>query len=333
MLGSATAGGLVVIGRRLLVAVVAAACAAGSALAQSYPAKPIRIIVGFSPGGPADVMARLIAQKMPAALGQSLIIENRPGAGGSIAAKSVAESEPDGYTLLLGNTSTLVISPLVYRNVGYDPVKAFVPVAQLGTTSNLLIVSPSVQAKSVAELIALAKAAPGRLNYSSPGVGTPPHLIGELFKQRAGIDIVHVPYKGGGHASQGVIAGEVQLIFENPATSLPLIQGGQVRGLAVTSEARNPQAPGLPTMIESGLPDFISVSFTGVVAPAGTPPGVVARLNGAINEALKSSEVSAALTKLSVEPRIGSSEEFSGFLAREREKWGALVRSAGVRVE
>jgi tripartite-type tricarboxylate transporter receptor subunit TctC len=318
---------------RLVLVILAAMLFPSTALAQSYPTKPIRIIVGFSPGGPADVMARLIAQRFPAILGQSLVIENRAGAGGSIAAKSVAESEPDGYTLLLGNTSTLVISPLVYRSVGYDPAKAFAPVAQLGTTSNLLIVSPTVAAKSVAELIALAKANPGKLNYSSPGVGTPPHLIAEMFKQRAGIDIVHVPYKGGGAASQAVIAGEVQLVFENPAASLPLVQNGQVRGLAVTSEARNPQAPELPTMIESGLPDFVSVSFTGVVAPAGTPASVVARLNGAINDSLRSAEVSAAMTKLGVEQRIGSPEDFAAFLTREREKWGAVVRSAGVRVD
>jgi len=303
------------------------------AAAQTYPNKPIKVIVGFAPGGPADVMARLIAQRIPAILGQSFIVENRAGAGGTIGAKAAADAEPDGYTLLLGNTSTLVISPTVYQNIGYDPVKSFAPVAVLGVTANMLVVNPALPAKSVRELIALAKSTPGKLNYSSPGAGTPPHLIGELFKLRTSADIVHVPYKGGGLAMQAVIAGEVQMAFENTAVSLPHVQGGQVRGLAFTSEKRNPQAPELPTMIESGVPEFVTASFTGVVAPAGTPAAIVNRLNAAINECLKSSEVQAALTKLSVETRIGLPEDFSAFLAKERAKWVPLVKAAGVKAE
>ena len=320
-------------GTRLLLSFLLSVVAVASAPAQTYPNKPVRVIVGFGPGGPADVMARLIAQRMPATLGQSWIIDNRPGAGGSIAAKAVAEAEPDGYTLLLGNTSTLVISPLVYRNVGYDPVKAFAPVAVLGTTSNVMVINPKLPMTSVQELVAFAKANPGKLNYATPGAGTPPHLIGETFKVKAGIDIVHVPYKGGGSAGHAVIAGDVQIAFENPAVSLPLAQAGQVRALAVTSERRNPQAPELPTMIESGIPDFVSVSFTGVVAPAGTPKPIVDRLSAAINETLRSSEVHAALTKLSVETRIGSPEDFIAFLARERERWAVAVKAAGAKVE
>jgi len=203
----------------------------------------------------------------------------------------------------------------------------------LGTTSNFLIVHPSFAATSVRELIALAKAEPGKLNYSSPGSGTPPHLIGEMLKLKAGINIVHVPYKGGGPSAQAVVAGEVQMTFENPTVSLPLAQGGQVRALAVTSETRNRQAPDVPTMIESGVADFISVSFTGVVAPAGTPAAIVARLNAAVNESLKSAEIDAALGRLAVEPRIGSPEDFSAFLAHERDKWGAAIKAAGVKVE
>jgi tripartite-type tricarboxylate transporter receptor subunit TctC len=317
-----------------LFAIVAVCCAfAGTASAQTYPVKPVRIVVAFAPGGPADVMARLIGNRLAATLGQPFVIENRPGAGGTIGARAVAEAEADGYTLLLGNTSTLVIGPVVYKSVGYDAAKSFAPIAVLGTTSNVLVVHPSVAARSVAELIALAKAQPGKLNYSSPGSGTPPHLIGEMLKLKTGTEIVHVPYKGGGLSMQAAVAGEVQMTFENPAVSLPLVQGGQVRALAVTSEKRNPQVPDVPTMIEGGVPDFVSVSFTGVAAPAGTAVEIVGRLNAAINESLKSPEIEAAFARLAVEPRIGSPTDFAAFLARERERWDPVIKAAGVKVE
>jgi tripartite-type tricarboxylate transporter receptor subunit TctC len=320
--------------RALLYAIAATLCAfAAPASAQTYPAKPIRIVVGFAPGGPADVMARLIGQRMSAILGQSIVVDNRPGAGGTIGARAVAESDPDGYTLLLGNTSTLVISPLIYRQVNYDPVKGFASVATLGTTSNLLIVNPALAATSVQELIALARKSPGKLNYSSAGIGTPPHLIGEMFKQRLGLDIVHVPYKGGGPSVQAVVAGETQFSFENPAPSLPLVQAGNVRALAVTSEARTSQMPDLPTMIEAGVPDFTSVSFTAVVAPGGTPAAIVNRLNAAINESLKSPDVAGTLTKLSVDAKITSPDEFAAFLAKERGKWTTVIKTAGIQAE
>ena len=318
---------------RALVLLALACATISVASAQTYPNKPIRIVVGFAPGGPADVMARLIGQRMTAILGQSIVVDNRPGAGGTIGARAVAESEPDGHTLLLGNTSTLIISPLIYKNVNYDPVKSFAPVASLGTTSNLLIVNPPLAATSVQELIALARKNPGKLNYSSAGIGTPPHLIGEMFKQRLGLDIVHVPYKGGGPSVQAVVAGEVQFAFENPAPSLPLVRAGNVRALAVTSETRRSQTPDLPTMIESGVPDFTSVSFTAVVAPAGTPAAIVGRLNAVINESLKSPEVAGALVTHSVEARISSPEELAAFLARERGKWTTVIKTAGIQVE
>jgi tripartite-type tricarboxylate transporter receptor subunit TctC len=324
-----------VIAKRLLLSTIAAACCAlgAAAAAQTYPVKPIRIIVAFAAGGPADVMARLVGQRLSIMLGQSIVVENRPGAGGTIGARAAAEAEADGHTLLLGNTSTLVIGPVVYKNVGYDPVKSFAPVAMLGTTSNFFIVHPAFPAKSVPELIALAKSEPGKFNYASPGSGTPPHLISEMLKLKAGIDIVHVPYKGGGPGSRAVVAGDVQMTFENPTVSLPLVQSGKVRALAVTSEKRNAQAPDVPTMIESGVADFVSVSFTGVVAPAATPAAIIARLNSAINESLKSAELEAAFTKLAVEPRTGSPEDFAAFLARERERWSVVIKAAGVKVE
>ena len=314
----------------LLSAIFAAVLAAEGANAQTYPSKPVRILVGFAPGGPADVMARLLAPHMSAALGQPVVVDNRPGAGGTIAARAAAESEPDGHTLLLGNTSTLVISPLIYKNIGYDPLKAFAPVARLGTTSNILMVYPKFPANSVRELIAAAKASPGKLNYSSAGIGTPPHLIGEMFKLRAAVDIVHVPYRGGGPSAQAVIAGEVQFTFENPATAIPHVQHGTVRGIAVTSESRHPQLPDLPTMIESGLPDFVSVSFTGVVAPAGTPAAIVTRLNAVINDTLKTPEIASTLVKLAVDAKSETSGEFTSFLVKELERLAPVVKSAGI---
>jgi tripartite-type tricarboxylate transporter receptor subunit TctC len=320
--------------RTLRSVVIALACTtSGVAAAQTYPTKPIKIVVGFSPGGPADVMARLIGQRLTTTLGQAVVVDNRPGAGGTIGARAVAESEPDGHTLLLGNTSTLVISPLIYKNVGYDPVKGFAPVALLGITSNLMIVNPAVAAKSVQELIALARANPGKLNFSSAGIGTPPHLIGEMFKQRLKLDIVHVPYKGGGPSVAAVVSGETQFSFENPAVSLPLVQAGTVRGLAVTNDVRSAQAPDLPTMIEAGVPDFTSVSFTAVVAPAGTPAAIVTKLNAAINDSLTSPEVGGTLVKLSVDAKNSSPEEFAAFLTRERDKWTTVVKGAGVQVD
>ncbi len=319
------------------LAFVSAGFGTDLAVAQTYPTKPIHIVVGFAPGGPADVMARLIGQRITAALHQPVVVDNRAGAGGTIAARAVAESDPDGYTLLLGNTSTLVISPLIYKNIGYEPLKGFSPIARLGTTSNLMVLNPAFAAKqkikSVQDLIAYAKANPGKLNYSTPGIGTPPHLIGELFKVRAGIDAVHVPYKGGGLAIQAVIAGEVQYTVENPAVALPLVQAGVVKGLAVTSEARHPQAPEISTMIESGLPDFVSVSFTGVVGPAGIPAPIVTRLNAVINESLRSPEVAPTLVKLAVDAKNETPAQFGAFLAKELERLAPIVKSAGIRGE
>ena len=312
------------------LALMLAGLAAGTAAAQTYPVRPIRMVVGFSPGGPADVMARLIGQRMAISLGQPIVVENRAGAGGTIAARFVAELEPDGYTLLLGNTSTLVISPLMYKNVGYDALKAFAPIARLGTTSDILVTNPGFPAKTLGELIAYAKANPGKLNYSTPGIGTPPHLIGEMLKQRAGVEIVHVPYKSGGQSIQAVVAGEVQFTFENPAVALPLVQAGVVRALAVTSEARHPQAPDVPTLIEGGLPDFVSVSFTGVVGRAGIPAAIVAKLNAVINESLKNPDVAATLAKLAVDVKNETPAAFAAFLSEQMTTMTPVIKAAGL---
>jgi tripartite-type tricarboxylate transporter receptor subunit TctC len=318
---------------RLLLSALCAVAFTAPAAAQSYPNRPIRMIVPFAPGGPADTMARLASQRLSAGLGQSVIIDNRPGAGGSIAAKAAASAEPDGYTLMFGNTATFAVGPAVYTNVGYDPVKQFAPIALFSVSTNLLVVDPKLPVRSVPDLIAYARANPGKVNFASPGYGTPPHMIGEMFKQRAGIDIVHVPYKGTAAALTDIMAGQVQLTFENPSVLVQLIHDGKLRGLATTGETRNPQVPDLPTMIESGLADFISTSFTALAAPAGTPPEIVRRLNAEINAGLNSPEMSATFAKLGVGARPGTPEEFGAFIVRENQKWTAVARSGNIKVD
>jgi len=303
-----------------------------SAVAETYPVRPIKLVAAFAPGGPADVMARLIAASISPILGQNVFVENRPGAGGTLGAREVAESTPDGYTLLLANTANIVISPLLIKDVGYDPAKALAPVANLGTTPNILIANNGLGLKSVQEVIDYARKNPGKLNFSSAGIGTPLHLIGEMFKQRMGLDIIHVPYKSGGQATQAVMTGEVQFSFDSAQPAIPAIENGNVQGLAVTSDKRIPQLPNLPTMIEAGVPDFVSVSFTGIAAPAGTPPDIVQKLNAAINQALQSDQVKPVLSRLAVEAQIGSADEFAAFLNKERDQWSAVVKRADIHV-
>jgi tripartite-type tricarboxylate transporter receptor subunit TctC len=322
--------------KRLAVAAALLSLAAAgvdAAAAQSYPTQPIKIIVPFSPGGPTDVLSRLVGQRMQAMLSVPVVVENRLGAGGVIGARAVISAEPDGYTLLVGNTATLAIAGAINKKVDYDPASAFVPVARIATSSNVLVINPALPVKTVADLVAHAKGNPGKLSYSSPGVGTPAHLIAEWFKAKAGIDLVHVPYKGGGVSAQDVMTGQVQLTFENPATALPLIRAGSVRALAVTSAARNPQFPDVPTMVESGIADFVTVSFFGLVVRAGTPPDIVTRLNATVNTGLKPADVQEMLAKLSLDVAPETPAEFSASLAKERDKWGAIARLANIQVE
>lgn len=306
---------------------------ASGARAQTYPVKPVRMIVPFAAGGPADTMARLVAQRLSTGLGQSIVIDNRPGAGGTIGARAGAAAEPDGYTLIYGNTASFVIGPAVYANVGYDPVTQFAPVALVAVSYNILAVDPKLPVDSVPALIALAKARPGTINFASPGHGTPPHMVGEMFKQRAGIDIVHVPYKGTAAALTDIMAGQVEMTFENPSVIVPLVHGGRLKALAVTGETRNPQLPNVPTMIESGLRDFVSMSFTGLVAPAGTPAAIVNRLNTVLTEGMEGAEMKDAMDKLGVVPRPGTPEDFGRFLAQESTRWRAVAAAANIRVD
>jgi tripartite-type tricarboxylate transporter receptor subunit TctC len=307
--------------------------AGAAAQAQPYPSKPIKFLVPFAAGGPADTMARLTAQVLSEGTGQSIIVDNRPGAGGIIGARAAAAADPDGYTLMYGNTASLVVGPAVYANPGYDLVKHFAPIALVAVSYNVLVLNPAFPANSVPELIAYAKKNPGKVNFASPGHGTPPHMVGELFKQRAEIDIVHVPYKGTAAALTDIMGGQVELTFENPSVVVPLVQTGKLKALGVTGETRNLQIPDVPTMVESGLPDFVSMSFTGLVAPTGTPAPLIKQLSDALQKGLASAEVRATMDKLGVIPRPGTPDDFGSFLAREAEKWRTVAKRAHIRID
>src|SRR5262245_1798546 len=274
------------------------------ALAQSYPLRPIKLIVGFPPGGTTDTVARIAGERLSSSLGQPVIIDNRPGgAGGTTGFKAAAAAAPDGYTLLSA-TASMTISPAIYRNVGYDPIRSFAPVAMVGSSSQIIAVNMAVPAKSVAELVAYAKANPGKVHFGSPGYGTQPHLSGEFLKLRAGIEMVHVPYRGSAPAVNDLLAGQIHMILDSGPTILPLIEAGKLRALAVTGEGRNPNMPDVPTMIESGFPGFVTRYWNGVVAPAGTPDVIVNKLSAAINEGLKPSDVQASLVKFGLESTV-----------------------------
>jgi tripartite-type tricarboxylate transporter receptor subunit TctC len=313
-------------------AVFALCCAltAGLANAQNYPDRLIKLVVPFPPGGPLDVTARIVAQQMSSVMGRTIIIDNRGGASGALGVKSVIGAEPDGYTLLYGNASTLTILPSLLKNHDYDPTKDFAPIAKATEGYEVLVVDPGGPAKTLAELIAYAKANPGKLNYGSAGYGNLTHLAAELLKLRTGVDIVHVPYKGAPEAAAGLLGGQIQLMFGEVAGLLPLVREGKLRALAVASATRNPLAPDLPTFAEGGVTDFVALTFTGMVAPAGTPPAIVAKLNNAVQESLKSEATQAALARLGAEVRPDSAAEFAAFLAQEKKKWEDVIRMAGI---
>jgi tripartite-type tricarboxylate transporter receptor subunit TctC len=302
----------------------------GSAHAQDYPSRPVKIIVPTPPGGPVDVVGRLTANYLQTSLGQAFVVENRAGAGNTIGSKDAAAATPDGYTLLYSAASGLIIAPLLHPDAGYDPLTSFDPVALVGASPSILVVNPAVPAKTVQELVAYAKANPGKVNFSSGGVGVLPHLIGELFKARAGIDIVHVPYKGGGPSITDLLAGNVQMTFENVSVLLPLIQAGKLRALAVTTPKRIPQLPDTPSMIESGFPNFVTVAWTGLLAPAHTPTPIIAKLNTAINQGLKTPELAGALAKVSVDPLGGTPQDFTETMKTELARWSPIVKSLGL---
>ena len=317
------------IGRRLVSVFVLALALTASAAAQTYPDRPIRMIVPFPPGGPVDVTARIVGIPLGSVIGQPVVIENRGGAAGTIGSKAVATAEPDGYTLLCGNISSLVVVPAVTNYRDYDPQKVFTPVAKLSQNYQVLVVAPQFGPKTVQELIAYAKANPGKLNFGSAGPGNASHLATELFKLKTGTDIMHVPYKGAADAMTGVMGGQVHMFFGDIAGAMSLIRDGKLRALAWSSEVRNPELPDMPTFLESGV-DYRVLTYIGVVAPAATPPAIVQKLNAAINQTLVLPEVTAAARRLTAEMRPGSAQEFGAFLAREREQWTEVVRRSGL---
>ena len=298
-----------------------------------YPTKPIKLIVAFPPGGPTDIVGRLMAQKLSEALGQLVIVENRPGAAGTIGAEAAAKAPGDGYTLLLGTTGTLASAPSLYPNLGYDPVKSFAPISLVISAPFLVVVHPSVPADSLRELIDLAKAKPGQLNFGSGGNGHPLHIAGEMFKMTANVDLVHVPYRGTAPALIDLLTGRIQVMFEQLAAFRPHLQSGKLRALAVASPRRLTQLPMVPTTAEAGLPGYeVSVWF-GLVAPKGTPNDVVERLNSEVQKALTMTEVREALSNQGFEPSGSSPEEFSTLIGAESARWSRAVGASGAKLD
>jgi tripartite-type tricarboxylate transporter receptor subunit TctC len=301
---------------------------ASQAMAQTYPSHPIKMIVPFAPGG-ADVIARLVGDRIAAALGQPVVIENRPGgAGGTVGTKFVTAAEPDGYTLTLASPGPITVAPAVNKKLDYDPLTQLAPVAMIARTPFVMVINPAVPARSLAEFVTYAKANPGRINFVSPGFGTSSHLFGELLQQRTGIQLVHIPYRGSAPAIVDLVAGQVQMYFDNVRNLRPFIQAGKLRALAVTSEARTSELPDVPTMAEAGIDRFVGFYWNGVLAPAKTPRPIIERLNATINEALRTPDVQASLLKLGMQPKIGSPQDFAALIAAEYLGWAAVARAA-----
>jgi tripartite-type tricarboxylate transporter receptor subunit TctC len=320
--------------KRVLLSGMAAAALAlgGPASAQSYPDKPVKMIVPFPPGGPIDTMARLVGQILTTGLGQQVVIENRPGAGATLGSKAVASAEPDGYTLLFGSSGSLAVAPAFYTTIDYDPIRMFTPVATVALLPHVFVVGSSVPAKTVGELIALAKANPGKLNYGA-GQGTPPQMLGTLFKTRAAIDVVFIPYRGAAQSITDLLAGQTQFTIDALVVLLPLIKEGKLRPIAIARPQRWPELPDLPTLVESGFPDIVYDAWTGVVAPAGTPVAIVNRLNAMINDDLRTPEMKVNLAKFSAIAQFGTPQDFSAFLKVELPKWAEVVKLSGAKPE
>ncbi len=310
------------------------ALAASAATAQAYPVRPIRFVVPYAPGGPLDIMARAIGQKLTESMGQPVVVDNKPGAGGNIGADIVAKAVPDGYTIVMGAVATHAINPTLYQGIPYDPVKDFTPVAMVAVVPNVLVVNPGLAAGSVRELIALAKSKPGTLNFGSGSTGSTGHLAGELFNALAGVQMVHIPYKGGAPAMADLLAGQVQLMFDNLANSLPQVKAGRLRALAVTTAQRSVFAPELPTLAEAGVPGFDLTTWFGVFLPGNAPRDIVARLNAEVNKALNAPDMKERLEKMGAEAPVNNTpERFAAFIKVEFDKYQRVIKASGAKVE
>jgi tripartite-type tricarboxylate transporter receptor subunit TctC len=313
-----------------LLVLLLAVLAFPAASQDRYPSKPLRLIVPFAPGGSTDIFARLIAERVQGPLGQPVVVENRAGAAGNIGAEAVARSAPDGYTLLMATTGVMAINNALYRNMTYDAAKDLEPVIFVASITNVLIVPPDFPAKSVAELIALAKKEPGKLSFASSGAGSSTHMSAELFKSMSGTDILHVPYKGSGQALPDLMSGRVSMMFENAPGAVSHIKAGKVRALAVTGLKRSPALPALPTVAESGVPGYESLSWSGIAVPAGTPRDLIERLNRDINAVLAAPEMRQKLADQGAEAIGGAPQVFVEHVRTEREKWSRLIRANNI---
>ena len=302
-------------------------------LAQPYPAKPIRLVAPFPPGGPADILSRIIGQHLAESWGQQVVVDNRAGAGGNIGSDIVAKSPPDGYTLLLGFVGTHAINASLYSSMPYDNIKDFEPVSRVAMVTIILVLHPSVPANSVKDLIALARSRPGELTFGSPGNGTPQHLAGELFNTMGKVKMLHIPYKGAVPALNDLLGGRVSLIFSSMPPALPHIKTGRLKALAVTSGQRSPAVPDVPTIAESGLPGYEVINWYGVLAPAGTPRDIVAKLNGEIRRILSLPDVKERLAAQGAETITSTPQEFGAYIKSETEKWAKVVRFSGARID
>jgi tripartite-type tricarboxylate transporter receptor subunit TctC len=316
-----------------MLACLALSGALSPVTAQDYPSRPVTLVVPFPPGGSTTVMARNVADQLSKLLGQQIVVDNRGGAGGTIGTRSVAKAAPDGYTILLGYTGTFYIAPSLYANPGYDPRKDFAPIGMIGTAPSVLLVHPSVAAKSVAELIALARKSPTPLTYGSPGVGTANHLAAELFASAAEVKLAHIPYKGSGPVMNDLVGGHIPMSFVPIPAAIGNIQGGKLRGLAVTSPKRSALLPDLPTVQEAGLPGFDVALRYGLAAPAGTPPAIIEKLNKALNAALASDEVKKRLATEGAEALPGTPADYAADIDKEEKNWAVVVKKLGLKVQ
>lgn len=318
---------------RIPVTVALLVLAMGAVRAAEYPARPVRLVLGFAPGGASDTMARTVGTRLSEGLGQPVVVDNRPGAGGNIAAEIVARSAPDGYTLLLGNNGILAVNVSLYPKIGFDPVKDFAPVVLVASQPNILVVNPSVPVDSVKALLALARSKPGQLNYASPGAGTTGHLAAELFKAMAGVNFVVIPFKGGGPAVLAVLAGECQFSFATALSVQPQIKAGKVKALAVTTARRSPGFPELPTVAEAGVPGFDAITWHGIVVPARTPQAVIARLNREFNKLLQTADMRERLMTLGSDIIGGEPKQLTDYMRVEIPRWAKVIKESGAKAE